>query len=208
MPIKQVVCSICKQTVNKAVTYHVGGTDRACRSHEGVAEKKIALDAQKQKTQAMSVQKAEHRRPEGDGYGSGHWSGDHQSPKCWVCMNTGLRSQEFFLRYLIEVEKQSKITGKTIIPLFDKTVRMKVRCIFLLTKEQGAPAMKFVRDEFRQLVDIAGFISICGDCCGLCKIQALPDVKWEDLEKIAPVTELVLRPAIEAQAVRELGRDN
>lgn len=207
MPIKQVVCSICKQTVNKAVTYHVGGTDRACKSHEGVIDKKASLDAEKQKASQMSLQKAEHRQA---AYTQTAWSQDYQTPKCWVCMNTGLRSQEFFLRYLVECEKQSKITGKTVIPLpgFDNGVKMKTRCIFVLPKEKAVSAMKFVREEFRQIVDVAGFLSICGDCCHLCQIQAMPDVKWEDLEKVMPITELVMRPAIEAQAIRELGRDN
>lgn len=205
MPIKQVVCSICKETVNKAVTYHVGGTDRACRKHEGVEEKKIALaQAKEQKAEAL-IKKLERRQEP-------IWGPPESAmvPKCWVCMNTGLRSQEFFLRYLIECEKQSKITGKTVIPLpgFDNGVKMKTRCIFILPKEKAVSAMKFVRQEFQQLVDMAGFISICGDCCHLCKIQAMPKVDLEQIVKFAPISELIVRPAIEAQAVRELARDN
>lgn len=207
MPIKQVVCSICKETVNKAVTYHVGGTDRACKKHEGVAEKKDVLQAQKAKKAIEDLQKQEHRLYSMRGES---WSQDFKTPKCWVCMNTGMKSQEFFLRYLIECEKQSKITGKPVLPLrgFDGGIKMNTRCIFVLPKEQCASAMKYVREEFQTLIQMAGFVAICGDCCHLNKIQAMPDVKWEDLRKGMVLSELVIRPAIEAQAAHELARDN
>lgn len=204
MPIKQVVCSICKAMVNKAVTYHVGGTDRACRSHEGVAQKKVALDQAKVKKADQEVRKLERRREP-------VWSGAEEAmtPKCWVCMNTGLQAQEFFLKYLVEVEKQSKITGKTIIPIFDQSVKLKERCIFTLPKGQCEAALKYVREEFLQLVDMAGgWIAICADCCSLNKIDPMPKVKMEDLMKFMPISELVIRPAIEAMAVKELARDN
>lgn len=207
MPIKQVVCSICKETVNKAVTYHVGGTDRACRKHEGVVDKKVELDQAKAKKAIEDLQKHEHRLHSMRGES---WSQDHLTPKCWVCMNTGMRSQEFFLRYLIECEKQSKVTGKPVMPLpgWDNGVKLNTRCIFVLPKEKCAAAMKYVREEFRGLVQMAGFLAICGDCCHLNKIQPMPDVKWEDLEKGILLSELVIRPAVEAQAARELARDN
>lgn len=207
MPIKQVVCSVCKQTVNKAVTYHVGGTDRACKSHEGVIQKKESIQAEKAKKVLEDLQKHEHRLHSMRGES---WSQDPLMPKCWVCMNTGLRSQEFFMRYLVEVEKQSKITGQTLIPLpgWDNGVRLKERCIFTLTKEAGAAAMKYVRDDFRVLVDMSGLIAICGDCCRLNKIDPMPKIDWKQLMDFMPISELVIRPAIEAQAVRELGRDN
>ncbi len=209
MPIKQVVCSICKETVNKAVTYHVGGTDRACGKHEGVAEKKAKLDVEKQKVQAMSVQKAEHRRPEGDGFGGhGEWSGDFMTPKCWVCMNKGLRAQEFFLKYLVECEKQSKITGKPVIPFIDGAVKMDTRCIFVLTKEKCEAAMKYVREDFRAIIDMGGIVAICADCCHLNKIEAMPKLTLDQLRDGMVLGELVVRPAVEAQAIRELARDN
>jgi len=207
MPIKQVVCSICKETVNKAVTYHVGGTDRACKKHEGVDAKKEALDAEKQAKQQRSVQKLERRREP-------VWSepsepSEAMKPKCWVCMNTGLQSQEFFLRYLVECEKQSKITGKPVIPIFDQTVKLKERCIFTLPKDQCLEALKYVREEFRMLVDMAGgWIAICADCCRLNKIDPMPKVEWDDLVKFMPVSELIIRPLVEAAAARELSRDN
>jgi len=205
MPIKQVVCSICGETVNKAVTYHVGGQDRACRKHEGVIEKKTELDLAKARKAIEQLQKAEHEQAERRG---SDW-GPTLKPKCWVCMNTGLQSQEFFLRYLVEVEKQSKITGQPVIPIFDQTVKLKERCIFTLPKDQCLEALKYVREEFRMLVDMAGgWIAICADCCRLNKIDPMPKVEWDDLVKFMPISELVIRPLIEAAAAKELARDN
>ena len=203
MPIKQVVCSICKGTVNKAVTYHVGGTDRACRKHEGVEAKKEALDAKKQEAQERSVQKLERRKEP-------LWSGPEEimKPKCWVCMNTGLRHQEFMLRYLVECEKQSKITGKTVMPIFNTTVKLKERCIFVLSKDKCTAALKYVREEFLMMVNMAGFIAICGDCCHSNQIDPFPKVEWEDIKKGMIISELVVRPFVEAKASEEMTRDN
>jgi hypothetical protein len=205
MPIKQVVCSICKETVNKAVTYHVGGTDRACRSHEGVVEKKASLDAQKQKASQMSLQKAEHRQAS---YTQTSWSQDYKTPKCWVCMNTGLRQQEFFLRVLVEMQKQEKIHGGPVNPFDPKhQVALKERCIFILPKDKAHGMLKFVREDFRQIVDMSGMISICGPCCGHFKIEAMPPVKWEDL-KTGMILSEIIKPVITELAVKELTRDN
>ena len=204
MPIKQVVCSICKETVNKAQTYHVGGTDRACKKHEGVQDKKAELDAKKAKQAVMTRQKDEHRLQAMHGES---WSQDHLTPKCWVCMNKGMRAQEFIFQYMVECEKQSKITGKPVIPILNNTVRMNTRCIFVLPKEQCQAAMKYVREEFQTIVRMAGFLAICANCCNLNKIDPMPKTEIKDLTTAALVGELI-RPAIEAQASQELARDN
>ena len=54
MPVKRVVCSICQAEVNKAQTYHVGDGNRACKTHQGVTEKKESLE----KNRNQEVQKA------------------------------------------------------------------------------------------------------------------------------------------------------
>jgi hypothetical protein len=204
MPIKQVICSICKQTVNKAVTYHVGGTDRACKSHEGVIEKKETLAIEKEKAQKMSVQKAEHRQAS---YTQTAWSQDYQTPKCWVCMNTGLRQQEFFMTILVEMKKIEKIHG--LVNPFDPKYRviLKDRCIFLMPREKAEAAMKYVRDDFRQIVDMAGFISICGPCCRVANINPLPEPTVSDIEA-GMVAYSFMEPVIEKIAGQEMVRDN
>lgn len=203
MPIKQVVCSICKQTVNKAVTYHVGGTDRACKSHEGVQEKKTQLDVKKAVDQAKSIQKLERRMEP-------VWSSEPMKPKCWVCMNTGMRQQDFFLRILIEMQKQEKIHGGSVNPFApEHRIRLKERCIFVLSAETCKNALPYIREDFRMLVDMGGgILSICGDCCSVLKIEAMRPVTWDQLTTGAAIFEVLMKPVVQAIAAKELARDN
>lgn len=207
MPIKQVVCVICKETVNKAVTYHVGGMDRACRKHEGVAEKKTALDQAKAKKATDQLQKVEHLHQARQ---DSMWEPmkDPSIPRCWVCMNTGIRQQEFYFRVLVEMQKQEKILGGPVNPFDPKhRIHMKDRCIFVILKEKALGILKFVREDFRQIVDMSGVLSICGDCCGTLKIEPLEPIKSVSLED-AVVLGMLMKPVIEEIAVKELVRDN
>lgn len=205
MPIKQVVCSICKQTVNKAVTYHVGGTDRACKSHEGVQEKKAQLDVKKADDQARSIKKLERRLEP-------IWSGPSvpMKPKCWVCMNEGIGQQDFFLRILIEMQKQEKIHQGPVNPFApEHRIRLKERCIFVLSAETCKNALPYIREDFRMLVDMGGgFLAICGDCCSVLKIEALRPITWDDLTTGAAVFQVFMKPVVQAIAAKELARDN
>lgn len=204
MPIKQVTCSICKETVNKAVTYHVGGADRACRKHEGVEETKAALDQAKVQKAAAEVRKLERRREP-------VWGPLETSmkPKCWVCMNTGLRQQDFFMRILIEMQKQEKIHGQ-VNPFDPKyQVRLNERCIFILSKAKCEPALRFIREDFKMLVDMAGgIVSICGPCCGTLKIEALAPVNLDQLVRAGTFFEIVMKSVVSEIAAKELARDN
>lgn len=203
MPIKQVVCSICKETVNKAVTYHVGGQDRACKKHEGVVEKKAALDVKKADDQARSIQKLNRRlEPK--------WSTDPMKPKCWVCMNTGLQQQDFFLRILIEMQKQEKIHRGPVNPFApEHRIRLKERCIFVLNAKTCENALPYIREDFRMLVDMGGgYLAICGDCCAVLKIQALRPVTWDELTTSMAMFEVFMKPVVKEIAAKELARDN
>lgn len=204
MPIKQVVCSICKQMVNKAVTYHVGGDDRACKSHEGVQEKKAQLEVKKAVDQAKSVQKLNRRLEP-------VWSAPEEAmkPKCWVCMNTGIRQQEFFLRILIEMQKQEKIHQGPVNPFApEHQIRLKQRCIFVLSGETCKNALPYIREDFRMMIGMAGFLSICGDCCSVLKIEALRPPTWDELTTGAAIFEVFMKPVVQEIAAKELARDN
>lgn len=205
MPIKQVICSICKATVNKAVTYHVGGTDRACKSHEGVSEKKETLEQAKVKKAEAEVRKLERRREP-------VWGPAETAlvPKCWVCMNSGLRQQEFFMRILIEMRKQDKIHGGPVNPFDPKhQIRLQERCIFILPKAKCEAALRYIREDFKMLVDMAGgIVAICGPCCGTLKIEALAPVNLEDIALADAVFEVVMKPTVDKIVAQELARDN
>ncbi len=206
MPIKQVVCSICKANVNKAQTYHVGDAKRACKAHDGVLEKKVTLEAQKTQKAATARQK---ERQKHSYTARGSWSGD-PGLKCWVCMNPGIRQDQFFIKILVEMEKQKKIYGG-FPNLFDPkhAIRLDKRCIFLVPKEKAAPAMKYVREDFEQIVQLSGgVLAICGPCCQLCKIDPMPPVNMDQLAASSAMYSAFLEPVLSAVAGRELARDN
>lgn len=204
MPIKQVTCSICNTLVNKAVTYSVGKDQRACKTHEGVIEKRGELElARFQKTQAaIKAQKRVDARV--DRVPSPPPS---FVPKCWVCMNEGLRSDDFFTRVLIEREKMRLIHGD--FNPFDMTHpgnQIKIgRCLFVLAKDKAAPAFKYLREEFESLVQMSGVLMVCGQCCGTLKIDPMPKPEYKDLVKFSMLYELV-QPVIEDIAHKELNQ--
>jgi len=204
MPIKQVVCSVCKQTVNKAATYHIGGTDRACKTHTDVIAKKAELDLAKAKKAAEQTRRVE--RPQGRPV----WEPDGATkPKCWVCMNTGLKAQEFFTRVLVEMAKMEKIHGGPVNPFApENQIRLGVRCIFTLEKAKCAAALPYVREDFKTLIDMGGFLAICGDCCHTFKIAALPAADLGQMAKAGVAYQIFGKPIVDAVASMELARDN
>lgn len=209
MPIKQVVCKICGEMVNKAQTYHVGDGHRACKKHAGVVEKKETLEGQRQKKADAWRDKEKIRldllteRREADR------APLSMKPKCWVCMNEGLRQDSFFMRVLIEMQKQEIIHGGPV-NIFDPKNRilMKERCIFILAKEKCEPIMKYVRDEFLMGIQMVGAVAICGQCCGNFKIDPLRKVEWDELTTHMAVHEVVVKPVLQKIAGLELARDN
>lgn len=205
MPIKQVTCSVCAKLVNKAVTYSVGKDQRACKIHEGVVEKRGQLELERfQKVQAaIKQQKRIETKP--DTRGSA-WGPPSTTPKCWVCMNEGLRQDEYFQRVLIEMEKAQLAPGdKTLMEiLFPK---MEKRCIFVLSKEKCTEVLKYVREDFQQLVSMSGILAICGPCCGTFKIEAL---KQPDPKQLAACTVAYqfIKPVVQEIAKAELAKAN
>jgi hypothetical protein len=204
MPIKRVVCSICKAEVNKAQTYHVGGADRACRSHEGVQAKKEVLDLEKAKKARAWLEKKKHHL---DSWGEPAWSGD-LGPKCWVCMNPGLRQDEFFMKVLVEMEKTKMIHGP-VSPFDPKyQVRLAERCIFVLEKDKCAEVMRYIREDFRTLVDMSGVVAVCGPCCVQSKIDPLAHIGLGELANYTAVYQAVMEPLVREAAGLEMARDN
>lgn len=202
MPIKQVVCSVCKALVNKAQTYHVGGAQRACKTHDGVLQKKDALETRQRNEAERKRHRDRHHPPR-----NGGWSGD-AGLKCWVCMNPGMRQDEYFFKVLVEMEKQKKIHG-IVNPLDPKyAIRLPKRCIFVLPKEKVDSAMRFVREDFQQLVQMSQGLAICGPCCRVSKIDPLPSPTFDELVQASAMYTAFLEPVFEAAAAHELARDN
>ena len=206
MPIKQVTCSVCGATVNKAQTYHVGDKKRACKSHPGVGEKRDNLEVQKKQHQADQARKLKARRQPSIG-GASMWSGDH-GLKCWVCMNPGIRQDQYYIKVLIEMEKIKKLHG-IVNPLEPKhRIRMDKRCIFIIPEGKAESAMKYVREDFKRIVEMSRFLAICGPCCQVSKINPLPPVDMDQLAAASCLYTAFLEPVLSAEAGRQLARDN
>lgn len=206
MPIKQVTCSICHERVNRARTYHIGDKKRACKTHDGVLEKKDALEAKK-KQEAAAEQERHERRQDFISRGSA-WSGD-TGLKCWVCMNPGIRQDQFAVKMLVEMEKQKKIHGG-FVNIFDpkQAIRIPKRCIFIVPKDKADGAMKYIREDFQGVIGMAGCVAVCGPCCRHCGIDPMPPVDLDKLAKLSFMYSAFLEPVFSDAAGRELARDN
>lgn len=133
MPPKMVMCCICGKEVMKAQTYATGETDeegnplRACKEHEGVAEKAKELKEKSLKDLKRSMDESPFPgvKQHGLGLGSQHskhfqqkslekekrkleeeerfreWSVSH----CWCCELPGIHLRDFFQLKLIAMEK-------------------------------------------------------------------------------------------------------
>lgn len=208
MPIKQVTCCQCNKLVNKAITYSIGNGQRACRDHPGVTEKKDEQLALTKKKNEMQVQKLEHR------YDTS-WRDNPVSftPKCWVCMNEGLRQDEFFTRWFIEREKAEVLHGpwNPFDPKHPANSMKLGRCIFVLAKDKCDSVTKYIREDFLQLVQMTGLVAICGPCVGTLKVDLWKDQPQPTLEQafnIGAAFEAFVRPVIQEVAKQEMARDN
>lgn len=207
MPIKQVTCSICNQLVNKAVTYFVGGDKRACRSHEGVVEKKDALAAKKIADVEREKEKREFRAKRDE-----NLSTNYAKPHCWLCGIPGLRQDDFFTRVLIEMEK-SKIIYGSVNP-FDpshpanQNLSKKEPCIFIIAKDKCPDLTRFMRPDLRDLPNMAGVYALCGACAKKNSVDVMPKVEFEELVKMSALYETVMKPTVVQVALQEMKRDN
>jgi len=206
MPIKQCACSICGQTVNKAQTYFIGDGKRACKSHEGVIEKRDALEARKLESSRRVKERIESWKIRDKRLGE-----NFAKPHCWLCGLAGLRQDEFFTRILIEMEKAQKIYG--IVNPLDMSHPAnkglaKEPCIFIVAKEKAAHVVRSMRPDLRMLPDMTGVFAICGACAQKNNIEVLPKPDFDDLVKMGVVYDLFMKPAIQQIANREMIRDS
>lgn len=207
MPIKQVTCSVCNQLVNKAVTYFVGGEKRACKSHEGVVEKKDALAAQKTAAVEHQKEKLAFRAKRDE-----RLSTNYMKPHCWLCGIPGLRQDDFFTRVLIEMEKSAIIYGP--VNPFDPThpanqnLSKKEPCIFIIAKDKCPDLTRFMRPDLRDLPNMAGVYALCGTCAKRNNVDVMPKVEFEELVKMSTLYETVMKPAVVKVALQEMKRDS
>jgi hypothetical protein len=207
----KVICSICGVETSKRKTYAVGDGKRACREHEGVteqAEKKKRVE----KNRLLSQKKAEkdrkffgHRQPEPI----------PKSPHCWVCRKDGIGAREFYMQKVIDIEKHHIVHGTTN-PFTDKEHPMNVRTeqpvIFTIDRSAMSEEVRNkvwhrTHRDFQVLLQIAGLVSICADCCLKVGFDPTPKITPEQLKQGMNIT-AVLKPVYHKEALRQLRRDN
>jgi len=202
VPIKQVVCAVCGQTVNKAQTYFTG-KGRACKSHEGIKEKRDELQkaalAKTERAREALVRKFQRPEP----------LPMDMKPHCWICLTPGLRQQEFFLRVLVAMQKIELTNGGPVNPFTLKEPLVSEMCIFVVAKEKCPPAaLSKIHRDLRGMVDMFGFAALCGRCGTEHGIELLPKVEWEQLASAGAAYEVFVKPVIKKIAVQEVTRDN
>jgi len=197
MPFKQVTCSICNKTVNKAQTYFIGNDKRACKEHEGVIAKKESFDASKQRKTIF-----QQNRQKANADYQAHYYENIFKPKCFVCCVTGIRSQEYYLKVVVNMKKNEMVGTDPF-----KDIAPKEPPIHIMTKEKCKDILHLVRDIFRPVVDMTNVVALCGRCCMTLKIDPI-DVPPKKMFEIGNILRVAMEPIIKQIASQELIRDN
>lgn len=215
-------CVICGETVSRRKSYSLGEGDgkRACRTHE---EAQVAR---------IQIAEAEKKRKEDEKNAAAKKSNERAEknrkfefkPRCFICNQVGMRQDEFFTRWLIEQEKYELVTGKAPNP-FDPEEMSKAlealkgeRCLYFV-RWAGKNKKKKVRfrtfQNIQMLEQMMGeaILLVCPECVkekGFKTVteERTEDVTLEGLVTYSAVYETVARPAVKAQARRELEERN
>lgn len=208
---KQVTCSICKETVNKAQTLAINDKERACRKHQQaldasakrLAEEKAAKDKEEQERKAKWNKK---------------WKKPHEPPKefhpkCFVCGAKGLRQDSWYLRYLIEMEKFEKVNKRP--PNVFNTADSKaialafegLRClmVFPFNEEYKPKVGHRLQRGARDAANILGVFAICPVCQQRCGVEYNPpEIDFDTLINYSAAFEVFVRPSLQQIAEDEL----
>lgn len=204
--MSEVTCKICGKSVSKRQTLGIGNNERACREHpetQALADKaQGTLKAQHQANDQRWQKKFAPREPQ-------VWD---PRPKCMVCDHIGLRSDEWFMRLLIEHQKYELQTGKPAFSLDPEEIRqMKgeladVACLLPI----GLDVIKQKRIKLThmgwQVAQLLNLAFVCADCVAKLDIpNPLPQPTFEQLEHMGVVAEL-MKPTLEQMAKDELAK--
>lgn len=173
MALKQVICSICSQTVLKAQTAHIGNGKRACKSHDGVADQ--ADKAQQQLADKHAVGRTIKPKRQ-----LLEWKPTTIKPTCCVCGCDGISYQEFMLEIMVASRKvnvspipfndedakklyreaQSRLGGRRALLHFVRSEMMASEW----GKVEWQLIFNRVRREWRQVIELAGVAPVCSQC--------------------------------------------
>lgn len=208
MPIKQVQCCVCKQTVNKAQTLAIGPEGmRACRTHDGINETAQKVQEKRKDAEIKVTEKLEQSRrrksePEPIDF----------TPKCFCCKAPGLRRDVYLLEILKCGEKFEMTYGKPLNPFLPEETKIaysslsNVRCLWPLEYKESMR----LHYHARQAAQMMGVVMLCTECCESQKIEYQPkaQITFEQLTNFMPVYETFIRPNIQEMAAKELTEGN
>lgn len=201
--------------VFKAQTYHVGNGDRACKTHEGVVDKKDQLLQQEKqaKIDAETRKEEERKRREKENHALSQQI-TLGIPFCWFCNESGISSQEFYYRILMH-DKVQELKGQMINP-FDPKYAEQLRAVFGLKPGETQRVISIIATQDPKVINsipnrdartaasIGGAISICQECIEKHKIERpVPKMNLEQMVTLG----IIMEPALKAHAQKILDEE-
>jgi hypothetical protein len=209
-----VVCSVCSSSVLKAQTYHVGGGKRACKSHEGVVERKQEIEASARRKREDDAKAEDERLRRKAEEADPSYA---MQPRCWCCKAPSILERDFYVALLVASEK-ARLKGGLLNPFSDdypKLLRAElglkdgesVNVISVFAVENGHPVLDKVNYHMRMAHSVAGCLALCPKCAKSFGLEK-PPVKL-DLEKaflmydlVSPIFKEAAKASLEKEAER------
>jgi hypothetical protein len=221
MPIPKVICCVCGQEVNKAQTLHIGGGKRACKNHEGTLESsklELAKIAQQKKDEIESAAKAKEAKRQ---------EKERQSitvePHCLICGKKGLRQEEWYTRYMIEMKKYEITHGKLFNPFTEASQFDALKgtaCLFYVLWHGENTKIKVPFDvyQFTQFQKSMGIeeplLLVCQDCVVVKRFISLSQERIDRLIdddnffRLIGIAHAAIEPEIMQAAMKEIIESN
>ena len=80
-------------------------------------------------------------------------------------------------------------------------------CIFVVAKEACRAIWHKVHRDMRPVIDMVGFVALCGKCAYNHGIETLPKAELEQLAAAGVVYDLIAKPVVDKIASTEMTRD-
>jgi hypothetical protein len=208
-----VTCCICKEQVNKRQTYSIG-TGRACKKHEGVQEKATQTQATIEQDRLKKIRAEQKKHEDRRRAWERESPEDFLKPKCHGCRDLGMHAREWFLRIMVLNAKHELTYGKPL-NIFDigecQKAYVELAGITPLFIRDYHPQLKGLNRESHQMGSLFQFVGLCQKCCSLNGIDPFDHMKnitLDDLSVFGAITEVTIKPVIQAAARKEIEAGN
>jgi hypothetical protein len=175
----EVICAICQAVTSKGKTYSIGDGKRACRTHEGVTEKKDQLQQQeKDKREFEERAKEEARARKQAEYENNK---PVLAPHCWKCKAIGIKKKDFFQILVISNKKAEIKTGQgmlsreslkqfqqDLLPIKRKmglADEFELAVLEILELEKNLHILPLLNRDGKMIASLTKLICLCDRCC-------------------------------------------